>query len=120
MTECLAMLRATNDAKVPGAWLKKASRFQVMVQVISPSTSVRNFLENARIKDVNGGRAILLVESLQTVSDLVNNGIEIDNVWYGVVAKCAPPKISCPGCGSLSHKSCEFLSAFGVVLLENS
>jgi len=65
-----------------------------MVQGVSRSTSVPNFLEDALIKDVkqlNGGRAILFVECLQTVSDLVSNGIEIDNVWYGVVAKCGPP-----------------------------
>jgi hypothetical protein len=59
-----------------------------------------------------GGRAILFVESLQKVSDLVSNGIEIDNVWYGVVAKCARPRISCPGCGSLSHKSCDVVKRF--------
>jgi hypothetical protein len=86
-----------------------------MVQGVPRSTSVPNFLDDFRIKDMkqlNGGRAIKFVESLQKVSDLVNNGIEIDNVWYGVVEKCAPPKISCPGCGSLSHKSCDVVQCF--------
>jgi hypothetical protein len=54
----------------------------------------------------------VFVESLLTVSDLVNDGIEIDNVWYGVVAKYAPPKISCSDCGRLSHKSCDVVKCF--------
>ena len=39
------------------------------------------------MKQLNDGRAIVVVESLQTVSDLVNDGIEIDSAWYGVLAK---------------------------------
>ena len=70
------------------------------------------------MKQLNSERAILFVESLQTVSDLVNNGIEIenDNIWDGKNVHLLRYLVQVVEVCHTSHVT--LLSAFGMVLLD--